>query len=812
MNRIGTWWSVFRSWPPLMHWLVIFSIAVLIYIWGVCYYMVEREQADGLRNAYQTTANLARTFREQAEGTLENVDQLTNYIKVSYEAGELNLASLAYLKEKEWLYTIYIFDADGNMLNKEPSSHHTYMRSLLLGHRELHVSLNMGTMFIGHTVWDSQRDRWFLPISRRINRPDGSYAGMVVLLVRPEYFANLYNQLDVDEDSMICLFGRDGNVRSSKFNTGLDAGDSLAGMEIMERLHTADRGSYLQMEQGAEYAFSYESLDRYPLVAAVGVPTATVLRDAHWHIFLYMLLACVLSVVDIAVLVALLRLMVRRLQAEQQLRRAHDGLQKMVDERTQELQQANAQLREMNTSLETVNQHLEEEVTEREQVEAQLRDAGEEIRHIAYYDTSTELPNRFHLIEWLDSELLSDMKQGGGAVLAMDIDNLQMVNDVFGHHYGDMVVQVVASRIRDMQPENAFLAHFGADEFCMVCPGLVQKEMLTEIMDKLLGVIRHEHHFGEVTFHVTASIGAALYPEHGKVAEEILKNADNALLSAKRGGKDQWSIFSEQMRSRLYENVLMTAQMHNALREQEFELYYQPQVDAMTGEVRGFEALIRWNSARLGFVSPGQFIPLAEQNGLIQPIGKWVMEEACHFAKRLENMGYGDVRISVNVSGQQFSRDDFLASACDIMQSAQVRLSQMEIEITESAAMKSLEGAVHKLELLRKMGVRIAIDDFGTGYSSLNYLLRMPFDTLKVDKSFVDMIHQNEKGGKLVRAILLISHILDKCGLAEGVETAEQLEYLRQAGCDIIQGYFFSKPLPEAEALDFLRKHHQRQV
>ena len=577
-------------------------------------------------------------------------------------------------------------------------------------------------------------------------------------------------------------------------------------MQNMQQSENQTAATSTDIEGGQEYIYSYRSLTRYPLAIAVGIPADSVAAEVAPKIRQALLVASGLTIGVLFFILSILQLLYRQCLMEEKVREARDNLQGIVTERTAELVTANQQLSEMNTSLENVNSQLEEEVSERRNSEEKLRRADQEMRHIAYYDAGTQLPNRIYFQKWLTKEL-SRHEETGGLLLSINLDNLQTVNDVFGHSYGDAIIKEAAGRIMNTVTKDSFVAHCGADEFAVVCPGITAETDVQKQAGRLLNAICHVHHFDNITIHMTASIGTAIYPIHGNSAEELLKNADNALAAAKKSGKNRWCSFSESMRAELYENVLLTAQLHNAIQNQEFILYYQPQVEAVSGKVTGFEALVRWISPELGFVSPGSFIPLAERKGLIHEIGRWVMGEACRFASRLAIAGHKDIRIAVNVSGQQFSRDDFLDSFQRILQETAADPDQIELEITETAMMKSLEGTISKLDFIRNNGAHISLDDFGTGYSSLNYLLKMPFDTLKIDKSFIDSIGNDQKGAQIVKAILMIAHILQKQVIAEGVETKEQLDYLRNVGCDIIQGFFFSKPLPEQEAFAFLEKN-----
>lgn len=801
--------------PKLLAIVLGLGAVLLGYIWISCYLGIRHVEYEAREQATQTTANLASVFKEHAERSLENADRLTSFLQKNYSREGVDTGLLLDLLQQDFLYHIYIFDAEGNCAaGQDASAENLRTTAVIRSYLSLYQTMAADTMFIGQDVWDAQRRVWTVPLMRRLIRADGSYGGMVVMLTNSYYFSDLYNQLDLDGESMIFLAGRDRSVRAAKHRSLLEPGsmlhaDGLAPQEMQRsELQTTILNS--QTNGGRRYIYSYRSLTHYPLLVAVGVPEDKVLAQAGPEIRQHVLVSGGLSLGVVLVLLLLLCLMYRQRLMEAEVQAARDGLQQTVAARTAELLETNGQLSQMNASLEDANRQLEEEVAERRTTEEKLRQADASMRRIAYYSGATGLPNRVCFHQWLTRKLEHGFgEDAGAALLAINLDNLQTVNDVFGHRYGDAVIVEAAHRIEETVSENAFVAHCGADEFAVVLPGVVDAEDISQQVQELLGAIRHVHRFNNITIHVTASIGVAVYPAHGTTAEELLKNVDNALGAAKQAGKNQWCSFSEDMQAELYEDVMLTAQLHRAIKQQEFVLYYQPQVAAVTGRVTGFEALVRWISPERGFVSPGSFIPLAERTGLIHEIGQWVMAEACRFAVQLAKMGHSELTIAVNVSGQQFSRDDFLESFRQTMQETAANPRQIELEITETAMMKSLEGTVSKLKFLRDMGVRVSLDDFGTGYSSMNYLLRMPFDTLKIDKSFIDQVGGNVKGGQIVAVILMMAHILGKQVVAEGVETVEQLDYLRKSGCDMIQGFFFSRPLPKEQAVAFLEQNLQ---
>jgi len=303
---------------------------------------------------------------------------------------------------------------------------------------------------------------------------------------------------------------------------------------------------------------------------------------------------------------------------------------------------------------------------------------------------------------------------------------------------------------------------------------------------------------------VSASAGIAIYPDDGDTAEEIFKNADSAMYAAKKAGKNCWRFYEAAMQREAYEKMVLTNSLRYAINRGEMLLHYQPQVVVADGTVVGFEALLRWDSPEYGSIPPTSFVPLAEQSGLIHSMGHWVLHEACRFARHLDDIGRGDVRIAVNVSPYQLAADDFVDSVSAILSETGVEASQMELEITETALLVSLDDSIRKLNELRALGIRLSLDDFGTGYSSLTYLQRLPAKTLKIDKSFIDMILTDEDQRAIIGSIVDMAHIMKMTVVAEGVETEQQLDYLRRCRCDLFQGYIVSRPVTEKEVIRFL--------
>lgn len=482
-----------------------------------------------------------------------------------------------------------------------------------------------------------------------------------------------------------------------------------------------------------------------------------------------------------------------RQSAQSSLQELNDKLEEKVLERT-------SQLQKMNTM-------LGDEIIRRQATQEELSQKTEEIRQMAYYDILTGLPNRAYLHERLGDEMeLVRRGEQCGAVLFIDLDDLKLINDTFGHSCGDAVITMSGKRIVEVAGSSAFIGRIGGDEFIVLLPGESSREKVTKLADQIIQFACQDIEALGTRFHTSASVGIALYPNDGDTVEEICKNADNAMYAAKKAGKNCWRFYEATMQTEAYDKIVLINSLRHAVERNELLLHYQPQVNLSNGEIIGFEALARWHSVEHGHITPARFIPLAEQSGLIQGIGAWVLREASVFAKKLADSGYAHLHVAVNVSPYQLCSDGFIESVQAVLRELELEPRQIELEITETALIGSLEEGARRLQALKDLGLGLSLDDFGTGYSSLTYLQQLPVNTLKIDKAFIDMIILQDTKKGIIKSIVDMAHSLQMTVVAEGVETAEQLEYLGQCSCDRFQGYIISRPVPEEDAIKFLKQ------
>lgn len=443
---------------------------------------------------------------------------------------------------------------------------------------------------------------------------------------------------------------------------------------------------------------------------------------------------------------------------------------------------------------------------------AQIRErkrAEERFEHLAHHDSLTGLPNRILFHDRLHLAMIeAKRRQQSAAVMFLDADRFKTINDTLGHDVGDDLLKQIAARLTSCLRAGDTISRLAGDEFALVLPGIENIDHTRHLAQRLLACFGEPFLIKEQQIFITASIGVTHYPSDAISVEGLLKNADTAMYRAKDAGRNNFQFYSADMHAHAVKRLRMENALRGATGRNELVLHYQPLVDIKSGQVKGMEALLRWNHPELGLVPPLDFIPLAEESGLIIPIGEWVLRTACTQARAWQDAGLPPLRLSVNLSARQFQKD-LVGMVASILEETGLEPKYLELELTESVVMDNPEKAVATLDALDQMGVRLSIDDFGTGYSSLSYLKRFPIDTLKVDRSFVRDIPSDTDDMLITTGIIGLAHSLGIQVVAEGVETAAQLSFLRTQNCDAMQGYYFSKPLPASTFAQFLSERRK---
>lgn len=426
------------------------------------------------------------------------------------------------------------------------------------------------------------------------------------------------------------------------------------------------------------------------------------------------------------------------------------------------------------------------------------------------FDSATNLHNRQHFIGKIEEIISTGSKDSLSAVIFLSVDRFKSFTDALGHVLGDKLLKTVSDRLSYYLPHGLKPARFSDDTLSLVMENVSHIDEISALAQKLLDITTDTYHINSEELFTTSSIGISIFPLESDSAESLLKGADKALSEAKKNGGNQYHFYSSDMNRQSQVRIDLESGLRKALDNNELALFYQPQINTHSGEIVGMEALIRWIHPEKGIIPPLDFISVAEESGMILPIGQWVLETACKQTKKWHDAGF-QLRVGVNLSARQFTQDGLLASVDNALASTGLAPESLELEITESTIMHNFNSAIDILKKFREKGIKISIDDFGTGYSSLSYIHRLPINTLKIDRAFIKDIDANGKNGEIAGAVIAMSHSMGLSVIAEGVETTDHIEFLQQHQCDELQGYFYSKPLPASEFEDFLKNHSSQQ-
>jgi diguanylate cyclase (GGDEF)-like protein/PAS domain S-box-containing protein len=435
----------------------------------------------------------------------------------------------------------------------------------------------------------------------------------------------------------------------------------------------------------------------------------------------------------------------------------------------------------------------------------------ETIQNLAFYDSLTGLPNRSLFIDRLRQELAKAQRQRQMmAIMFIDLDRFKVINDNLGHAAGDLLLQAVAKRLKESIREGDTVSRLGGDEFLLLFPDIVQISDISVIAEKIVDKFSDAFTVNDKDLYISASVGISIFPDNSGNIETLIKNADTAMYYAKQQGRNNYQFYSPKIDAYTTKKLEIEANLRKAIANNELMLYYQPQVNLNSGKITGAEALLRWQRMDQSFVSPAEFIPIAEEAGLIQSIGEWIFRSVCRQLKQWQEAGHQTIRISVNVSMNQFRQNTFIEILLGILKEMDIRPDCIELEITESTMMHDTGLTTTMLRELRARGIHIAIDDFGTGYSSLSYLKYLPISRLKLDQSFVHSLGINPNDEAISRAIIAMAHSLNLQVVAEGVENEDQLLMLKSYNCDEVQGFLFSKALSAHEFITFIDSYHNK--
>ncbi|XPV68675.1 MAG: EAL domain-containing protein [Halarcobacter sp.] len=726
-------------------------------------YARERE----LQTGYAQQSSLSKILVSHAEATLKKIDTalLSVQLQLSNKSEESRpkpsvinniLAShLALIGESQSLrvsnaYGHFIYDASGILHSATISDRDYFLRNR---------DNPYGGLVISKPLYARITHNWVVTLSRAIVNEKGQFAGLIQAAVRAEYFQSIYASLDLSKHHNITLFNDKLQIiATSSPQMQSQLGKTIDSSILRDFVKSKDlEKSYTSNleEDGTERYYIARKVGQYPLYIIVSHTVKDQLFEWNRQLIWSIVGIFVLAFVLIGWIVVWLR--------------SYDS--------------ALALANRMTSAYEKTLQ---------------------EIQYLAEHDFLTDLPNRTFLEEYMNSLTKNQEEKIKIALLFLDLDHFKDVNDTLGHTVGDKLLIQVAKRLIKILDNKSIICRQGGDEFVILLKEYPNSFSLSDTAQRLIKAIEKPFLVDAHEFVISASIGISIYPQHGTDVITLLKNADTAMYQSKADGGGKYHFFNEEMNIKVLNRVDMISNLRQAIINNEFVLHYQPQVDGFSGRIIGVEALIRWNHPKEGEISPVQFIPAAEESGLINPIGDWVLKEACKQAKIWKDKGLPSLTMAVNVSAVQLRQADFIDKVMSIVKNSGLSADCIELEITESALIRDTQRIVKILEKLREEGIRLSVDDFGTGYSSLGYLKHLPFNKIKIDQSFVRGVPQNEDDVSITQAIIGLAKSLKMELIAEGVETQEQCKFLLNQDCQEMQGYYFGKPMPASKIEELL--------
>ncbi|MCC5882865.1 MAG: EAL domain-containing protein [Halomonas sp.] len=724
------------------------ALLSLVAIWLVTWSLVDREHSAADRRAAALTADMAETYEAQVVRALREIDTTLRLVRYSLDArppqevlDELHQQGML---PPTLLFEVRISDAEGRTVaSTHPQPAHQPNVTMVQAE-------GMGIELLGSGEGAEQP----LAFSRRLSEESANPQGAVSVLVDGAYFVSGYDMDTLGVLGVLALAEEEGTFLVRRTGNDLFSGEKIDYEDLLTDNDGIGQPALVRSSEwdGVDRYLVARQLFEFPVAIVVGLSQTEQLDAAESMQRSYYLRAWLVSLAGLVIL-ALLGWLSWKLQQVQA---------KVLEERLDHARRA---------------------------------------EYLAFHDNLTGLPNRAYFSRLLTRGMQHARRYDKQlALLFLDLDRFKAINDSLGHDAGDELLQEISRRLGHSVRESDTVARLGGDEFVVLLPEIIEQEQISHVANKILAAVSAPFTLVGQEFRITVSIGIARYPADGEDEQTLMKHADVAMYHAKEEGKNNAQFYSEQLKSDSLERLALESSLRKALERQEFTLYYQSKLDMATGRVIGMEALLRWQHPELGLILPKQFIPLAEENGLIVPIGRWVIYTACRQNVAWLKAGLPQMSMAVNLSARQFLDDGLLRDIKGALQASGMAPELLEVEITESMMMVDMQKAVGVLQELRKIGVRIAIDDFGTGYSSLSKLQALPLDTIKIDGSFIQDLLNNAGDRSLTEAIIDLGKSLGLTIVAEGVESAEQVAYLRQHACDQVQGFYMHEPQPAVDA------------
>jgi diguanylate cyclase (GGDEF)-like protein len=823
-------------------------VAVMIaVVWGSIALHLTQQRQEVAQRADRESANLAHAAAESIGQTIAGVDDALRFMEAVYASDpkhfDIGVWAGRANRTRGVALEFAIFGPDGKLFASSLGPANASTDFSDRDFFKFHVSDPAEQMFISKPILGRTSGRWSILFTRRIAAVDGWFLGVMAASVDPLWLTQLHRKLDIGRGSVL-LVGGDGLIRALSLGTepttGKGVGQDISQSVLLAAAAKAERGTteWVSPIDGTRQTVSFARLPSYAAIVAVSLNTDDVFAP-YWHYARqYEIFGGGLTWLILLVGGVLLRNTRRLMVSRKVLEDAVDAISQgivmvdangqfpVINRRARDLARSPMppphgllpakhdgtalpadmsyeETRDDGKVIEVRTHPLDDggavrtytDITERKEAEAR-------IMYLAVHDALTGLPNRRLFADALADAIVRAKSGGSCAVLSVDLDKFSYVNDLYGHRCGDVLLSRVADRLRSTVRATDVVARFGGDEFCVLLPSDTTPADAETLARATIDRLSEPYDIDGFEIVLSACIGVALCPLHGNSADHLLTNADTALQRAKARARGTVQLYDPAMDLVLAERRLLDQDLRLALAQGQMAVFYQPIFDTKTVELAGFEALVRWRHPTRGFVSPDVFISIAEESGSIVELGQWVLATAFAEATRWPQ----SVRLSVNLSPKQFSVTDIVGRIETALIESGFAADRLTLELTEGVLIDRSDRALSVLNALKALGIRIALDDFGTGYSSLSYLRRFPFDSMKIDKSFVVATTEDQGARTIVRAIVALAANLDLNVVAEGVETTEHLEFLRAAGCPQVQGFLLGRPAPPDEIGQFMKR------
>ena len=753
--------TVNRKLSRIMQPQILFPLLALVLvgaIWVTAVEMLRMERRATERNAINLNTEMLQTYEAQVVRVLRDIDHSLNLLRFWPERRP-GQPILGLLKEEGLLppsliFGVSIADRNGNIVESTaPSS------PLSIADQDYFSGQREGDSFwVGRLSYGSTGES-MLHFSRRLTTPDGYFDGVALVAVRADYFVSGYDSAKLGLHGVLGVLGTDGVLRIRRSGDALFSGERIDYGPVVRTAGPNSATVTLSpgIRDGVERWVSVRQVPGFPLATLVGLSVQEQMSGLRRRAQVYIAWSTVGSAFVIALAAMMSRLSLQLVRAQQR------------------------------------------------ESEAQIAHAHQ-VEHLAYHDSLTGLANRSLFSKLLTQTLLEAHRYNRRvAVVFLDLDRFKQINDTLGHEAGDQLLQVVAERIKACARDSDLVARLGGDEFVVLMPSIEGENDAAALAQRILFATSRPFTLASKELRVTASIGISTYPNDGLDEQILKKKADIAMYHAKAEGKNNFQFYSDQIPANSLERLTMESALRHALERDELRLHYQAKRDISSGRITGMEALLRWDHPDLGTVAPLRFIPIADETGLVIPIGKWVLKTACAQNVAWQSQGLPPLSIAVNLSARQFYDEHLLTDLKSVLATTGMEPHLLELEIAESFLIRDVENTLRILTALKVLGIRIAVDDFGVGYSSVATLQRFPLDTVKIDRSFIRDITGAAEATGLADAIIAIGKRLSLTVVAQGVETKEQAEFLKSHACDELQGFYFDLPLPTEEFTHLLR-------